>query len=284
MRYDCLLGIAGTVAAAGVAVLGYATQVEPYWLKQLSLDLTLPRWPRALDGLTVLHLSDLHVDPRQHRANELIQKAMRTPADLVLMTGDYGDNPDHAPLAAKFLRPARGRIGTFAVLGNHDYAARPYHPPHRFTDQAGITVAAALEATGITVLRNQSARLDVDDHSLWIVGVDDPHTFHDNVESAFARVPADATSIALAHSWEPAPEIVERGSALLLSGHTHGGQIRFPLFAPPVHNTHRRPERIGGLFWVDDMAVSISHGLGGSYRIRFMVRPQAVLMTLRSAR
>ena len=271
------------MAAAGVAALAYSTQVEPFWLKHLAVELKLPRWPRALDGMTVLHLSDLHVHPRHSRGHDLIRRAMHTSADLVLMTGDYGDVPDHAPLAAEFLRPARGRLGTFAVLGNHDYAAWPYRRPHRFTDQSGLAVASALEATGITVLRNQSIRLDVDGHPLWIVGLDDPHTFHDNPEMAFDRVPADATSIALAHSWEPAPEIAERGSALLLAGHTHGGQIRLPFFAPPVHNTYHRPTRVGGLFWVDDMAVSISHGLGASIKIRFMVRPQAVLFTLRSA-
>ena len=283
MRREWLLGIASTIAASGAAALAYATQVEPFWLKQLSVDLSLPRWPRELDGLTVLHLSDMHVAPGNARGIDLIRRAVQTTADLVLMTGDYGDIPEHAPLAAELLRPARGRIGTFAVLGNHDYATWPYVPPHRFTERSASAVTAALEATGVTVLRNQSIHLNVHGHPLWIVGLDDPHTFHDNAERAFVGVPSGATSIALAHSWEPAPVVAEHGSALLLSGHTHGGQVRLPLLPPPVHNAHRRPTRIGGLFWVGDMAVSISHGLGGSYKLRFMVRPQAVLFTVRSA-
>ncbi len=278
-----MLGIGGAVAASGMAALAYATQVEPYWLKQLSVDLRLPRWPRELDGLTVLHLSDPHVGLHNSRANDVIRRAVQTPADLVIMTGDYGDIPDYAAHAAELLRPARGRIGTFAVLGNHDYVAWPYHAPYRFSERPAVAVAAALEATGVTVLRNQSVRLDIHGHPLWIVGLEDPHTFHDHVERAFTGVPPGETSIALAHSWEPAPAIAECGSALLLAGHTHGGQIRLPLQAPLVHKTHRRPARIGGLFWVDDLAVNISHGLGGSHKIRFMVRPQAVLFTVRSA-
>jgi predicted MPP superfamily phosphohydrolase len=84
------------------------------------------------------------------------------------------------------------------------------------------------------------------------------------------------------HSWEPTDDVERRGARLVLAGHTHGGQVRPPFCGPLVHQTYRCPPRIGGCCWVGRAALHISHGLGGTHKLRFLVRPRAVLFTLRS--
>jgi predicted MPP superfamily phosphohydrolase len=275
--------LGGLGLGIGAAALAYATRIEPRWLEIGEIDLSLPRLPRALDGLTVLHLSDFHTKPGRPWHRDLIERAAAVPADLVCMTGDYGDRPQWAPIAFEALRKARGRLGTFAVLGNHDLDSRPLGSrwPHRFSTAVGRRLASQLEAEGVTVLDNESARVCVAGAPLWVVGVSDPHTFHDDAWRAYEGVPADEPSIFLAHAWQPTVVATERGALLALAGHTHGGQVRPPFLPAPVHNSHRKPPRNGGLSWVGDTALHISHGLGGTYDLRFLVRPRAVRLTLR---
>jgi predicted MPP superfamily phosphohydrolase len=277
-----LAALAASGAATGAAAFAYATLVEPYWLQIRRVELGLRRLPRRLDGLTVLHLSDLHVHASDPAGQVVVRRAARVSADIVCLTGDYGDIPSHAHLAAPLLDPARGRLGTFAVLGNHDRDATPERQPHVFSDDVGFAVGAALEARGISVLYNQAVPLEIDGQRLWIVGLDDPHLFDDDVERAYLGVPSDEPSIVLAHSWEPTADCAARGARLFLCGHTHGGQVRLPIVGAPMHQTYRRPPRNGGLSWVGRTALHVSHGLGGTHKLRFAVRPQAVVFTLRS--
>jgi uncharacterized protein len=277
-----ILPFAAALAGAAAA-LAYATRVEPYWLQVVRRELPLPGLPDALDGLTVLHLSDFHTRPGDVRGHRLVAAAARLGADVVALTGDYGDVPGYAGDAAALLAPLRGRLGTFAVLGNHDADVAPHVSPHRFSRESSNRVGALLEANGATVLVDESVRLDLGHAHLWIVGLDDPHTFHDDPSRAFDGVPDAEPAVVLAHSWEPAIPLERQGPTLVLCGHTHGGQVRLPFQDAPHTNTHRRPTRAGGLFQVDGMPVHISHGLGGSRTLRFLVRPQAVIFSLRSA-
>ncbi len=278
-----ILPFAAALAGTAATALLYATRVEPYWLQVVRHELPLPGWPAALDGLTVLHLSDFHTRPGDRRGHRLIADAAGLRADVVALTGDYGDVPAYADDAAALLAPLRGRLGTFAVLGNHDADVAPYVTPHRFSRDASGRVGALLEANGATALIDENVRLDHAGARLWIVGLDDPHTFHDDPARAFAGVPDAEPAIVLAHSWEPAIPLQRHGPTLVLCGHTHGGQVRLPFQDAPHTNTHRRPTRAGGLFRVDGMPVHISHGLGGSHTLRFLVPPQAVIFSLRSA-
>jgi predicted MPP superfamily phosphohydrolase len=280
-----LIGAAlGVGGAAGLGLLAYATQVEPYWLQIVRRDLPLPGLPQALDGLTVLHLSDLHARPGDRRGGRVVARAAGLTADLVALTGDYGDIPPFAEVAAELLQPLRARLGVYAVLGNHDSDVAPYDAPHRYGRDTAMRVGALLEARlGATVLFDQSVRLEQRGARLWIVGLDDPHTFYDDPVRAFRGVPDDEPAIVLAHSWEPALPLERSGATVVLCGHTHGGQVRAPFQDAPETNTHRRPRRAGGLFWLGPTAVHISHGLGGSRALRFLVRPQAVIFRLRAA-
>ena len=273
---------AGLAATAWAAFL-YARQLEPFWPRLRRVALELRDLPAALDGLTILHVTDPHVKPRDPLGQLLIRRLASVEADLVCMTGDYGEIPLYAARAAEALAGVRGRLGTYAVLGNHDYYTCDGRRPSRFLESTARGVAARLEARGIPVLRNEAVRLEVGGTPLWIVGLDDTHTFHGDVARAYRDVPNNETAIVLAHTWEAGPPAAERGARLYLCGHSHGGKVRGPFLPAPLTNSHRRPPKPSGLFWLGRTAVYISPGLSGQHQLRFLVRPEATLFSLRKA-
>jgi hypothetical protein len=167
------------------------------------------------DGVRIAQLSDIHVGnmtPRSH-VRAAIDVANGARADLIVLTGDYVCwKRSEADLAAEQLG-GLSAPRVLAVLGNHDY----------FTWGAGVR--AALENNGYEVLRNQTTIADVKGAPLAIVGIDDPVTRHDDLDAAFKGAPKHATRVVLCHSPDRGPAIAERGADLVLSGHTHGGQM-----------------------------------------------------------
>ncbi len=166
------------------------------------------------DGVRIAQLSDLHVGrttPASH-IRAAVAAANSARADVIALTGDYVCwKREDAELLGEQLRGlAAPRV--LAVLGNHDY----------FTWGAGVR--AALEQNGCEVLRNQTTIAQVRGAPLAIVGVDDPITRHADLDAALAGAPA-GPRIVLCHSGDLGPAIAARGADLILSGHTHGGQI-----------------------------------------------------------
>ena len=165
--------------------------------------------------MRIAQLSDIHVGnltPASH-IRAAIDAANAAEPDLIVLTGDYVCWRRHeAEMAGEQLGGLRASR-VLAVLGNHDY----------FTHGAGVR--AALERNGYEVLRNRTTVADVRGAPLAMVGVDDPVTRHDDLDAAFAGAPAGTTRIALCHAPDKGPELAARGASLVLSGHTHGGQI-----------------------------------------------------------
>ncbi|HEY4243894.1 MAG TPA: metallophosphoesterase [Kofleriaceae bacterium] len=167
------------------------------------------------DGARIAQLSDIHVGhltPRAH-IRAAIDAANAARPDLIVMTGDYVCwRRDEVAQAADQLGGLEApRV--LAVLGNHDYFVW------------GSGVASALERNGYEVLRNRTTIADVRGAPLAVVGIDDPVTRHDDLDAAFAGAPAGATKVVLCHAPDSGPGIAARGADLVLSGHTHGGQI-----------------------------------------------------------
>jgi predicted MPP superfamily phosphohydrolase len=167
------------------------------------------------DGVRIAQLSDIHVGnltPVSH-IRAAIAAANAARPDLIALTGDYVCwRRDEVALAAEQLGGLRApRV--LAVLGNHDY----------FVWSAGMK--AALERNGYEVLQNATTIADVRGAPLAMVGVDDPVTRHDDLDAAFAGAPPHTTRIALCHLADRGPALARRGADLVLSGHTHGGQI-----------------------------------------------------------
>lgn len=167
------------------------------------------------DGVRIAQLSDIHVGnltPVSH-VRAAITAANDAKPDLILLTGDYvcWKRSEVAQAGEQLAGLRAPRV--LAVLGNHDY----------FVWGAGVT--SALERNGYEVLRNQTTVASVRGAPLALVGVDDPVTRHDDLDAAFAGAPAGISRVVLCHAPDRAPAIAARGAALVMSGHTHGGQM-----------------------------------------------------------
>jgi uncharacterized protein len=179
-------------------------------------DVRIAHLAGAFDGFTILHLSDLHADisaPALQRVNELVRDLAY---DVCVLTGDYrgrtfGDCKPCLQGVARLREAVRGDI--YAVLGNHD----------------SIAMVPDLEEIGVRVLLNECAVINRGPASLYLAGVDDAHFYRaDNIEKAAANIPHDSVSILLSHTPEIYRQAAHAGFDLMLSGHTHGGQICLP--------------------------------------------------------
>lgn len=167
------------------------------------------------DGVRIAQLSDIHVGnmtPLAH-VRAAIAAANAAAPDLIVLTGDYVCWRRHEVVLARDQLGGLVASRVLAVLGNHDYFVW------------GSGVRNALERNGYEVLRNQTTIADVRGAPLAMIGVDDPITRHDDLDAAFAGVPAGVSRVVLCHSPDRAPQIAARGADLVMSGHTHGGQI-----------------------------------------------------------
>jgi len=229
----------------------------------------LTNLPRAFDGFTILHLSDLHADlsgPAMRRTAEL---AHGLDYDLCVLTGDYrgrtyGDCRPSLEGVARLREALRGDI--YAVLGNHD----------------SITMVPDLEALGIRMLLNECVAIDRGGALIYLAGVDDAHFFRaDNIEKAAAEIPHGCVSVLLSHTPEIYRQAAHAGFDLMLSGHTHGGQICLPGGIPILLEADLPRAFAAGAWRHGRMAGYTSVGAGSSVvPVRFNNRPEITLHQL----
>ncbi len=287
--------------AEWLLVLGMALLVSPAYLawrgiwiepRQLIVErymLTLERLPEPLDGLTIAFLSDLHLLPSGfgvEMAEQAVICANEANPDIVALGGDLVHWCGAIPHLIPVLRRLKSRYGVFAVLGNHDH-----HCPWRLKKPSpwgGKPLSVdewriALERANVRLLVNEAVRLKINGTSLWLVGVDDPYTGRDNLKEALSEVPQDAFAILIAHS----PDIVDAPNinriGLVLSGHTHGGQIVFPLLGPILAPCCDKFRRAQGLLKINGTWLYVSRGISAGLPIRFRCPPEVSVLTLRAS-
>lgn len=254
-------------SAACVSVPAYALLLEPFWL---SLERVRIPWKSLLsrpNSLRIAFLSDLHRGPdvEQEHIARAVALARETAPDLVLLGGDFvAGSADYADSCAQELARLRAPLGIYACLGNHDY----------WTDAERVT--AALQRAGVRVLCNEGIEIT---EGLWVAAVDDVWEGQPSLESALNGMPAGATAILLAHEPDYADTVAADGRvALMLAGHTHGGQVWLPLIGPPIlpYLGQRYP---AGLYQVGEMALYVTRGVGLiAPRVRFNCRPEVTLI------
>ncbi len=265
------LACGGLVAASAACVAGpaWALLLEPSWLAREQVRVHMRNLAPSLSGLRIAFLSDLHrgphIDPSHiARAARMAQEAA---PDLVLLGGDFvSQSAAYAESCARELARLQAPLGVYACLGNHDY----------WTDPDAVT--EALQRAGIRVLRN--AGLEVADR-LWVAAVDDVWEGRPSLEAALRGMPTDALAVLLAHEPDYADTVAADGRiALMLSGHTHGGQVCLPLFGSPIlpYLGQRYP---AGLYTLGAMTLYVTRGVGlVAPPVRLNCRPEVSLLVL----
>jgi predicted MPP superfamily phosphohydrolase len=235
-------------------------------------EIRLERLPRAFDGLTLLHITDLHLDIAEDIPHALIDALNQVDDyDICVLTGDFRAKTfgpyDRALAAMTMVRPfLKGPV--YGVLGNHDT----------------IRMAPGLEKLGIHMLLNESVALIRGDATIYLAGIDDPHYYRaDNIEKATDQIPEDSVSILLSHSPEMYRHAAYANFDVMLSGHTHGGQICLPGRIPIMLNAKAPRTFCNGPWRYHSLQGYTSAGSGVSIvDVRLNCPPEITLHYLRS--
>jgi hypothetical protein len=228
--------------------------------------------PKAFDGFTILHLSDLHVDMNKEAITRLTAMLAETTYDICVLTGDYRGKtfgPYEAALAGMSRVCAQLKRPIYGVLGNHDT----------------IRMVPGLEAMGIRMLLNECVTIERGNQRMHLAGIDDAHFYRvDNLEKAASGIPSDEFSILLSHTPEIYRQAAHADFNVLLSGHTHGGQICLP-GRIPITLDSILPRRMGSGPWkYHGMIGYTSVGVGSSVvPVRFNCPPEITLHHLKSS-
>jgi predicted MPP superfamily phosphohydrolase len=288
------------IVAAGVACVAYGVFIERRWYRLIRrrLDI-LPasdptsvgrRSPDAEHGITILHLSDLHCIRRDAKLIAFLAGLPR--ADVTVVTGDLLGEPEAVETVVAALRPVRGRMASYFVLGSNDYfTPKPLnyfryfrkHRTPRFTPFGRAPeLISLLEGDGWQHLRNVRRDVELNGSRVELTGLDDPHIAWHDLRVAPRRSP-DRFGFAVVHSPDAAPELAALGYDLIVAGHTHGGQVRMPVVGALVTNCSLPPRLASGLIRFGETYLHTSRGLGTSKYapFRFLCRPEATLLELR---
>ena len=284
---NIFLAALGGLLLAGVACVAYGVFIERRWYRLATYRLEL--LPEKASSFTVLHLSDLHLVRSDRKKAAFI--ATLPSADVTVVTGDLIGEPSAVEALVAAIRPARGRVASYFVLGSNDYFApspRNYLAYFRRKRRHRLGVLGRsgdligqLEGEGWQHLPNRQVDLTVGGIRTQVVGLDDPHIERHDLRAAVGR-DAGAFGLALVHSPDPAPELAALGYELILAGHTHGGQVRMPLVGALVTNGTTPTKLCMGLSRIGPAVMHVSPGLGTSKYapFRFLCRPEATLLEL----
>ena len=259
----------------GVPSSVWAAAIEPNLLSITRKDLTLPRWPKALDGFRVAQLTDIHFRPgTDDGLLEKIQKALKKETvDLIVLTGDFVTNERNVlPELFRKLKGLQANHGIIASPGNHDR----WH-------LSGATIRKHVQAAGFDYLQNKGTMLSIKGEN--VNGLDSIWGGHPIASQAWAGHRGDAPVISLVHEPDPFDDLrANQRVDLQFSGHTHGGQCRVPLIGyAPVKVKYGR-KYIYGHYKKDDSHLWVSRGIGTvGTRVRFACTPELAILTLRSS-
>lgn len=280
----------GWAAAAGAGLAAYALY-EPYRYRLVTHELPVRSHGPRLD---VLHLADTHLSPRDHKLMGFLRtlpgRLTKAP-DLVVATGDMIEGDEGIDPLLEALSGIEARYGRFYVLGSHDYyvSSGPSYTKYFSKDKTprGVNptdserLEDGLQAKGWISLANREESIDVDSHRVRISGVDDPYLNRHKTDH-IRRRDDDDLAIALVHAPDVVSEWVLNGFDLVVAGHTHAGQVRFPLAGAVVTNCSLPAGLAAGPTAIGASCLHVSPGLGtGRYSpIRFLARPEATLLRL----
>ncbi len=259
----------------------------PLWeatnVQVTQVDLRLPRLSPELDPLSICLLTDLHSERWGRRERMLLKRVEGLQVDLLLLGGDQSRTLAGMGHAVRILSAIHPTYGAYAILGNAEHKRNA--PTER--------LICRLEEAGVRVLRNQHATASVRGEPVHILGVDDPSKDRDDLALASRGLPEDGLRILLSHTPEGISGLGETQVDLVLSGHTHGGQLRFPGLGALYTHSHRGMDLDMGHFNGTHLRqynpaiapytqLYISRGIGTAVLpIRFLAPPEVAVLHLR---
>lgn len=254
LRWDTLQarGFCVFACAALAAVwcaVSYGSFIEPRTLVTRTYQVSIGD---SNTELRVAVVSDFHLGLFKHEdwTRRVVREINRTAPDLVILAGDFVSAKSGMESLAP-LREISAKYGVFAVLGNWDYRV------------GAVDVRHAIERYGVEVLTNESVGLEVGDQVVRLIGIDDIKNGLPDWEASLAGTEDSDVTILASHNPDAAPVAEYNGIGLVVSGHTHGGQVRLPLFgAVPPLPTVIDQSFDKGLFWFGPTRLFITPGVG----------------------
>ena len=276
-----------TMLSGGAGLAFYSGEIERHWVEITHRNISLRSLPVAFDGMKIVQLSDIHLDEftEPFLLRHAIEQINRLQPDAVLLTGDfvsYELSPRKfsersawqcAEMLSELKCPER-----YAILGNHDHWL------------SGTEVTRALRASGINVLINSHVPFERNGDRIWLSGLDDPLCGRPDLDKAIPPTIRDIEGqplILMCHEPDYADGLLLQPAGksirLMLSGHTHGGQVRLPfvgaLELPPGGRKY-----VEGLFQLGSMQLYVNRGIGTiGVPFRFACPPEITVITLREA-
>lgn len=262
--------------AALLAVCAYGVLVRRRWVVVERREIAVEGLPPELDGLRVAHLSDMHLGAYTPRAwaERWVRRANAERPDLVVVTGDmvtsgvryHGDIAD-------VIGALSAPLGVFVAMGNHDYFGE------------GEPLVSLIGARGPRVLRNEGVRVERGGAAIYLAAVDDVWTRRADLGETLAARPEGTPCVLLAHDPEVFRDAAKAGVDLVLSGHTHGGQLGVPFLAHHLNFSRITHHYTLGLYRKGKSTLYVHPGLGVTGPpIRIGVAPAVTILTLRKAR
>jgi predicted MPP superfamily phosphohydrolase len=275
-----LLSALTLLQLAGTAIYLWGGLIEPFALSMTERTIQSAPWPAGQPAIRLLHLSDLHVERLTRREAYLLQLTEQARPDLIVITGDflnlsYVDEPVARAEVRKLLVQLDAPYGVYATLGSPPVDRRP-------------TTPSLFEGTKIRLLRDEVAVLDFGDgRKLSLIGIDCDHNLDADAEvfrGLVKHAPSDSLPVLLYHSPELMPQVQDYPVELYLCGHTHGGQVRLPLYGAVITSSALGKRYEMGPYVENGTTLYISRGIGleglSAPRLRLLCPPEIILFSL----
>lgn len=266
--------------AGGATLLAgfYTWRIEPTWCEFVYRDLPVKGLPAGLEGLRLVQISDVHIGPQvsDDYVISTFKQITRLQPDIVVHTGDlvtYLDMPTLLQTEKVMAHFPRGRLGTAAILGNHDYGA------NWSDDPVSSEIERILTSAGATVLRN--ARVNVG--GLEIIGLEDLWAKRLSTSKAFSGFDFSQPGLVLCHNPDACDlPVWQNYQGWILAGHTHGGQCKPPFLPAPLLPVKNRRYTSGEFDLANNRRLYINRGIGNLHHVRFNARPEVTVFRLQN--